>query len=173
VNNNLTPWGTIPQGTNLSPAWSWVLQHAECIERMAWLIVKNTPLDVEDARGALIADLAATFHKYDPERGQPGTYIWMRAQYIRRTMVRAGLRARTRVCELSDAEAISAEMPGSSFRMTARAEVALAFGRSGPNERLAMLSVVREWDATTVRRRLKCTKKARDAMIRSLDEEAG
>lgn len=166
-----TLWGTIPTDTPLSPVWSWILQHADAIERQAWVVVRGTPLDIDDARSALIADLATQFHKYDAERGQPGTFIWMRGQYVRRTMVRAGLRSKTRGAPLSELDAAPAESPGSAYRMTARAEVALAFGRSDPTEVVAMLSVVKEWDAATVRRRLGCTLRARDSIIRSLDED--
>ncbi len=171
MNDLKTPWGLVPAGTILSPEWAWILQHASLIEKHAWKVVDGTPIDVDDARGALIIDLATHFHQFDPDRGTAVTFIWMRHKKVRRTMVREGVRSKTLVAPLSDNDETPAYMRGSAFRMTARAEVAVAIKRCDRTTQVALLSIARDWDARTVRHNLDCTLKARDARVRSLAKE--
>lgn len=78
--------------TQYVTAWAFVLQHRDLVERITRKLGIATPLSLDDYRGEVIADLVATFEKYQPTRGTPSTWIWMRAAKVRRGLVREGIR---------------------------------------------------------------------------------
>jgi DNA-directed RNA polymerase specialized sigma24 family protein len=150
-----------------APAWAWILSHSTLIERFAWKFVRGTSLTHDDFRAELIADLAAIFPRFDPHRASPSTWIWMRAAKVRRTMVRAAVRGSAAPL-LDELDEVPVGGHGSNSRGEARAEVVCLLDRATPHQRMAALSVMRGWDRDEVRRRLGCSLRERDAIVRSL-----
>lgn len=160
-----------------APAWAWILQHSARIEKIAWAFVRRTSLDYEDFRGELIADLAAMFPAYDASRGGPGAWVWLRAQRVRRTMIRAKMREERKnkqsIGFLDDIVAhghepsIAAGQRGSRERFEASVEVVELLRRAHPVQVRAALSVLREAETEEIARKFG-SRRRRDALVLSI-----
>ena len=164
--------------TETAPAWAFVLRHAGLISRMARRF--DAGLDPADFRAEVVADLAATFGKYDPTRCAPSTWIFMRARAIRRASVRASIRGNAISLSEPVAEgstetreaALSAPVVGrrSAAQAEARAVLATLIDESNLNERqaLACRSHLAGWDRERLKRAGFPTRAARDRVLRTI-----
>jgi DNA-directed RNA polymerase specialized sigma24 family protein len=142
--------------------------------------VCGTSLDREDYRCELIADLAAIHPKYDPQRSAPITWIWMRAQKVRRGMVRGAVR--NTAAPLGLPEGVEYEDPaltspvgsrGHPARAEAIAEVVAILDRMTPHQRKVALSVLRNWTQKEVKSRLGLTLCQREAVLGEIRAAVG
>lgn len=117
----------------LARAWVWALAHHKSIDSGCWRFVRGTPLDFDELRTEVLIDIVERWATgYDPTRGSPSTWIWMRVRAVRRGMVRHGVRnERNRAPDQRDADgravgavdllALPDASEGSSSRTEARA----------------------------------------------------
>lgn len=147
-------------------AWGWVLSHADTIERVCWRLFKHTPLSIEEARTEVSIDLVEHFGAFDPERGRPITWIWMRGLAVRRRMVRHGVRNSFHALPPVEHESGPGAF-GSPGRTEARAELSLVLDRANPAQQQAAVSVLTSWEPERVRRVFGAQGK-RDTVLRSL-----
>lgn len=154
--------------TTTAPVWAFILANSRTIDSYAWTFVTNTALDREDFRGELIADLAATHHKYDSTRCGASTWIFMRARAVKRGMLRASYR-NTGAGEVDpDRDTLGVGLRGNHDRIAAKAEVIGILDRATPAQRRAALSVLHGLDRGEVVARLGITAAQRDALVASL-----
>jgi hypothetical protein len=154
--------------TSLAPRFAFVLQYARVIDGATRSVCSGTLLSFEDFRGELVLDLVETFEKWSPERGAASTWIYMRARHVRRGLVRQSVR--NTGAPLLDTEVLPESAFASPTRIEARAEVGLILDRAEPEDRVAALSLVRDWSAKRVRDRLGCSTVQRTAKLRSLGD---
>lgn len=83
------------------PRWAFLSAHSRTIARYARKFVLGTGIDAEDFESELRAYVAETFGSYDPARSAPSTWLWLRAQHVRRTLIRgrSGIRGRKGTAE--------------------------------------------------------------------------
>jgi len=154
---------------SLAPRFAFVLQHARVIDAATRSVCSGTLLSFEDFRSELVVDLVETFEKWSPDRGAASTWIYMRARHVRRGLVRQSIR-NTGV-PLLDTEVLPESAFASATRIEARAEVGMILERAEPEDRIAALSLVREWPARRVRDRLGCSTVARTKRLARLGAE--
>lgn len=157
--------------TTLAPQFAFVLQHAKTIEQAARFFAKGTYLSTTDLASELKVDIIARWEKYDPERGTPKNWIYMRARAVRRGLVRQSVR--NTGAPLSDLDALPEWSTGSAQRAEARAEVAVQLARATDEQRIAALSLVKDWSAERVRRKLGCSTVARTRKLALLSIASG
>jgi len=150
-------------------AWAFILENARQIDGAGWEVVSGTPLEYDDGRAELVAYIATNHHKWNPKRGWGArTWIRMQARKVRRSMVRAGVR--NTGAPLSDDDLIQPWASGSQERAEARAEVAMVMAKASKAQRAAVVSVLEDWTASTVRERLGTSTRERDRLVASLSE---
>ena len=152
-------------------AWAWIAQHERVLRATMRRALASVPLDREDFRHELLADLVRTFGQYDPARSGPYTWISMRAAYVRRTMVRASWRYV--VTGSADADAATgadrpADQWGHPARVEALALASAALRRADDDARRAAWTVVLDYD-TEALARLGWSRRQRDRLVATID----
>lgn len=162
-----------------APAWAWTLQHSKAIDRLARKFTWGTSLDVEDFRQELIADLVDVFPKYDAAKAGPTTWMWMRASKVRRSLTRASVRnAALDIDAMQDGAITGTRLPGRQYpvlpsshghadRVEACVEVAGMLERATDAQRVAALTVLRDWPAGQLKR-VGLTLQSRQALLQDL-----
>lgn len=150
--------------------WAFVLQYAAMVDRAAWKVIRGTPIEYEDARSALALYVVENHHKWDQSRGwNARNWLHAQASKVRRSLVRAGVR--NTGAPLSDDDLLPQGAPGSEARVEDRAEVALLYKRADDIERRAVLSVLQDWTAATVREHTGGSTRERDRVISRLADD--
>jgi hypothetical protein len=150
----------------LAPRFAFVLEHARIIDGATRSVCAGTLLAFEDFRSELVVDLVETFEKWSPDRGAPSTWIYMRARHIRRGMVRQSVR--NTFAPLLDTDALPETAAESAARVEARVDASRLLAGADRDERLAAISVLRDWTPSDVRDRLGCCTNARDRRLARL-----
>ena len=144
-----------------APAWTWILENAESIERLSAQRAFALGLDSEDVRQAVTLRLVEKFDRYDPERSAPGTWIWWTVREVTQTEKR-------KACPVGfeDFDGDRFEGSGSLEDRTEARSVLDEISRIATDDQtLALLSLAEGWSGSEVRDRLGLSLPARNARI--------
>jgi hypothetical protein len=181
ANNLLADAGNTKDDRRLSAAWAFILEHAEMVDSAAWKVVRGTPLEYDDGRGELIAYLVENHHKWNPSRGWSArTWVFAQASKVRRSMVRAAVR--NKFAQQDDdygdqgvavgddllALQVRAAVAGERGAEPVSARLAIILRNTDERHRVAVVSVLQDWDAKQVRQHLGVTKTKRDEIVAEL-----
>mgnify|MGYP003659466348 CR=1 FL=1 len=145
-------------------AWSFVLQHKEritkLVNRFCHPNIENEELDAQ-----VVADLGERAHQYDPNKGQPSTFIVWRIRAVQTRMVRKNSRElATDPADFVDQTALSGVDDGAkqieqSILVKQTLEIAT------PNQREACESLMVGLSGIEIREQLGCGITARNARL--------
>jgi hypothetical protein len=155
-----------------APAWAFVLEHARKIDRVTRAMCAGTSISRDDLHGSLCADLVERFAGFDPSRGEPGAWIWMRCQAVRRGLIRQSVRNTGAPLDLGTGEAPESRDPlpvgarGHAGRVEAMAALAPLIRRASPEQVRACQSILLGWGATEIRAAFGSTRHRNELLAR-------
>jgi DNA-directed RNA polymerase specialized sigma24 family protein len=136
-------------------AWGWIEDHAALIRQISACEGRRgaPTIEPEDLHGEVLLDLVRVYEQFDPTRGSPRKWIWMRVRRVIRTLLRRGFRNPPPAPEtVWGSLAIPDALRGSAWHAEARAEIGLALRRATPIQREAAFVVARDLSEESSRR---------------------
>lgn len=171
--NQTTPAQTIP-----SPAaWGFVLHHAQVIRQAASKLWTDQRIDRDDFHHDLVLDIARSHHKFDPDRSNARTWIFLRARSLKDHVLRAmrcrGDRQHDTAAILIEQEGVAVIDPaatgwGSDQEILITVELDQVMGMGTPAMREACRSHMEGWTGDQIREHFGCTMSARNDRLNRL-----